>query len=187
MANQDLSRIELLMMAALDDEIDDTQAAELFDALEADPELAREFADMQAIDVLLTETELAPLPMDFTDRILAHLPNPKARRIFLTGFVLALAVGVALPLVGLIVLSAQYADGSLSALFTESAFETFSWLRAVGEASVSLFSVALREQPVIYAYILGLLGSIAVWFNLLRWHNSRVILVPARVSQGVGS
>lgn len=185
MSNQELSRVELLMMAALDDELDDIQTAELFDALEADPELAREFASMQDIDVLLTETPLAPLPGDFADRTLAHLPNPKARRIFLTGFILALAIGVAIPLVGVILLSVRFADGSLSALFTESTVDLFNRLRAIGFASLSLFSVALREFPIIYAYILGLIGSIAVWFSLMRWFGNQVILVPAHVAQGV--
>lgn len=177
----DNEKVYALMMAALDDELDDTGMAELETYLGADPALAQEWHDILYVDQLLVETPPVFAPINFTERTLARLPNPQYRRVFWVIFGLALALGVLIPIIALAQFSGQWTDGSLSSLFSASYVESLTALRVVGQSILSLLSTVLVEQPIGYGVIMSLLLVIAAWFNVYRYLSTQTIPAPIRV------
>ena len=86
-----------LMMDALDGVLDESDSAELTRYLAHHPDLAAEWDAMQAVDDLLRVSPPAAVPTNFSERTLARLPNPRARRIFMAMFFLLLFLGGLIP------------------------------------------------------------------------------------------
>jgi anti-sigma factor RsiW len=173
--------IVILMMDALDGELSAAGEAKLAAHLRARPDLAAEFARMQAIDQLLRATPAVAPPAGFVQRTVRHLPA--ARRHLWMGilvYTLFMMAGV-IPLVGLV-----WAAVLLVPALGQPAMWASLWQAAgalLGAAGVILQALAsgaselVAEQPAIIGWLLLMVLVVVAWggvFNRLVLQQERV-------------
>lgn len=145
-----------LMMDALDGELDDHGRETLDTLLAQQPHLQPEWAAMQQIDTLFTQSPLvAPAPtMRFAQRTVTRLPNLQARR-WLTGTLFAFFAGTGLLPIALIALALVGLDINVVQIGTV--------LFEVLDQMLIAFGNRLAQQPSIVGVLLVMIGSISLW------------------------
>ena len=166
-----------LMMDALDGVLDDAESTKLNQYLSNHPDLANEWEALQSVDLLLRASPPVAAPVNFTERTLARLPNPRARRIFMGFFFLLLLLGSILPIAFGIF---TYSEGGFSEISTNLA-GTFQVLRVVLIGVTSSIRSLVITQPMIYAWLATMLLSILVWAQTYRSAMAQVQPAPVRV------
>ena len=168
-------RIFALMMDALDGVLDDRDSAELNTYLTTHPSMKQEWEAMQTVDVLLRAAPPVATPIQFSERTLARLPNPRARRIFSALFFVLLLLGGLIPIaLGLLTFS-QGGFGDI-AVNLGSGFQIIRVL-VIGFTS-SLRGIVVT-QPVVYGWLAAMLLAIGMWMNVYR--NATMQLQPVLV------
>lgn len=165
-----------LMMDALDGVLDDSDSAELDQYLNHHPNMAAEWDSLQTIDHLFRASPPASVPVNFTERTLARLPNPRARRIFMSMFFILLFLGGLVPiLLGVF----TFAQGGFDAIGgnLNGGFQVIQVL-IIGLSS-ALRSL-ISNQPIVYAWLATMLLSILIWAQTYRNAMLQPIPVPVR-------
>lgn len=153
-----------LMMDALDGVLDDSDSAELTRYLEHHPELAQEWDALQSVDLLLRASPPVAAPVNFSERTLARLPNPRARRLFMALFFAMLFLGGMLPIaLGIF----TYSQGGFNEIGTNLE-GTFQVLQVLFVGVTSSLRSLVVTQPVIYAWLATMLLSIVIWAQTYR-------------------
>ena len=166
-----------LMMDALDGVLDESDSAELNRYLTHHPDLAAEWDAMQAVDNLLRESPPAVVPTNFSERTLARLPNPRARRIFMAMFFILLFLGGLIPVaLGIYTIS----QGSLATAGIDLS-GGFQVVRVLIIGISSAVRSLVVTQPVIYAWLTTMLLSILLWVQTYRSAMNNVTLQPISV------
>ncbi|MEM7291676.1 MAG: hypothetical protein AAF412_15120 [Pseudomonadota bacterium] len=166
-----------LMMDALDGVLDDSESTKLNQYLSNHPDLANEWEALQSVDLLLRASPPVAAPVNFTERTLARLPNPRARRIFMAFFFLMLLLGSILPIAFGIY---TYSEGGFSDISANLA-GTFQVLRVLFVGMTSAIQSLVVTQPVVYAWLATMLLSILVWAQTYRSAMAQVVPVPVRI------
>lgn len=172
LGEEPMEDVYLLMMEALDGELNEEQAEDLARYLQ-DPDYAQEWEALQAMDSMFTASPLLAPPPDFAQRTLAALPNRRLR-VWVTSVVyLLLFISGLLPLVlgGLTFLVFQTnATGGFLSVLTQ--------LTGVAGTVLSALWLGLSElvtqQPMVIGWSLVMLGTIYLWGGVFR----RVVLQP---------
>ena len=164
--------VYLLMMEALDGELNDEQAEDLARYLQ-DPDYAQEWEALQAVELMFTASPLLVPAPNFAKRTLAALPNRRLR-VWVTSIVyLLLFMSGLVPLVlgglTLFVFQTNASGGFLSVL---------TQLTAVAGTVIGALFLGLGEfvtqQPMAIGWLLVMLGTISLWGGVFR----RVVLQP---------
>lgn len=162
----------LLMMGALDDELDAEQTGRLQAHLLLCPPCQREWHALTAIDRLLREAPMLMPAADFAQRALARLPDRHYRAWLLAGMYLVLLLSGVLPLLAGVWLVAQYgvlvqAPGVLGALLRSLAHTA----EVIGTVVGALLSSAGRfvlENPPVLGWLFVMVGLVALWSGVYR-------------------
>lgn len=163
----DQERLYALMMEALDGELSEAEVAHLESHLRARPRLAREWEAMRAVDALFRSSPVLQPAVNFRQQTLARLPHSRQR--LYAGVILYLMVLASglIPLAAIGWIAIQFIP-----VLGQPAFWRSLWQGAVESASLlqvmvtALFNGAgelLREQPIVLAWLVVLVGIVALW------------------------
>lgn len=173
-------RIHELMIAALDDELDDVGSAELNHHLADHPDLAAEWNGILFIDNLLSDAPPMLAPVNFAERTLAQLPNPRYRRIFLAClFGILLILGL-VPVLGGIYAYGQFDGGAFVGDFALNLAQYFSFIRVASSAILSGLSAVAVNQPWAFAWVFLMIAVIFAWQNFYGYLTTPMRSLPAR-------
>lgn len=156
-----------LMMEALDGELSEAGWAELESHLRARPDLAREWAAMQAIDTLFRQTPALRPAADFTQRTVARLPHARQRLwVSLIIYLLLLASGL-IPL-GVIAwlllrIGPALAHPALLRGLWQAGGELLGLAQLIIGALLRGAGEFVAQQPAVWAGFLLMVGAIALW------------------------
>jgi anti-sigma factor RsiW len=157
----------LMMMDALDGELDDAAQAELDAHLRACLPCRQEWQAILAVHTLLLQTPALAPAADFAQRTIARLPNRRARlaataviySLLLLGGVLPLALGLWL----FVIVSPIFQEpGILSSLWA-IAQHTLQLAGTVVSALLSGLGELAVQQPAVIGWLLVILGIVSVW------------------------
>jgi hypothetical protein len=159
-----------LMMDALDGELSRAGQLELETLLLDEPELAREWAMMQAIDVLFKETPMLQPAPSFAQRTLARLPNHRARMLALAGvFVFMLMTGF-LPVVGVAWFSGNYGSALSEPAVLSGVSQAFAAILNVIEVVLQgswQLLMAIGQQAIqnrlVWGWVAVMVGVVLLW------------------------
>ncbi len=172
MSNMEHETYYLLMMGALDNELDAAQAERLQTHLLLCPPCQREWHALTAIDRLLREAPMLMPAADFAQRTLARLPDRRYRAWLLVGMYLVLLLSGVLPLLAGVWLVTQYGvlvqePGVLGALLRALAHTA----EVVGTVVGALLTGAGRfvlENPPVLGWLFVMVGLVALWSGVYR-------------------
>ncbi len=162
--------IYMLMMDALDGEINAAQLSEMERHLEGCPSCERQWEAVQAIHRLFLETPILSPAANFTQRTLARLPNAQHRIIALSVIYGLLLLSGLLPLGLLIWFATQLQPAINQPAFIDGLLQAGEQLFGLGQTVVNAFfqilgtvGDLLNQQPALIGLILVMLGAIFVW------------------------
>lgn len=177
----DQEQLYALMMEALDGELSEAEVVHLESHLRARPRLAREWEAMRAVDALFRSSPVLQPAVNFRQQTVARLPHSRQR--LYAGVILYLMVLASglIPLAAIGWIAIQFIP-----VLGQPAFWRSLWQGAVQFAGLLQIMVAalfngagelLREQPVVLAWFVVLLGIVALWAAVY----SRLVLQSRRV------
>ncbi len=165
-------RIYMLMMDALDGEIEAAQLAELENHLQAYPSLMQEWQAMQAIDTLFRQSPVLEPAADFAQRTLAKLPNHRLRlRVMGVIYTLLLLSGALPILLGLWVvnrLGSVLSEPALLGGFWQVLYDASQVVGALVRALVTGVGEFVGQQPAVLGLLLVMAGVVFVWSGVYR-------------------
>ena len=147
-----------LMMDALDGEISDNGRKRLQYYLDTDADLAKEWTALNEIDDLFKSTPVIEPAIDFAQRTIGRLPNPKLRRRLIRGIYAILVLSGILPVLLLI-----WGFSRLSVNDSEILNTIF---RALGDGVTVLVAglgTRLIEQPALFIPLVLMGLSVFAW------------------------
>lgn len=162
----------LLMMGALDDDLDAEQAERLQTHLRVCPPCQREWHALTAIDRLLREAPMLMPAADFAQRALTRLPDRRHRAWLLASMYLVLLLSGALPVLAGTWLVTQYGvlvqePGVLGTLLRALAHTA----EVIGTVVGALLTSAGRfvlENPSILGWLFVMVGLVTLWSGVYR-------------------
>ena len=168
----------LMMMDALDGELDAEQTVELETHLRFCQPCMHEWQAVLAIHTLLQQTPALAPAADFAQRTLARLPNRRVRlattaviyTFLLLGGILPLALGLWL----VFTISPIFQDPSILGSLWTTAQQGLSLAGTVLSALLAGLGELAVQQPAIIGWLLVILGIISVWGGVSR----QLILQP---------
>lgn len=172
-------RFYLMMMDALDGELDETGQTEWQAHLRACPDCSRQWRTMMTIDMLFRQTPMLRPALDFTERTLARLPDPRARRLALGAIYTILLLSGLFPLVIVLFFFARYAPILRQ---PEVLGGVWASITGVGRAAATIIEALLAgagrfviEQPVLIGWFIILAGLVFLWGGVFQ----RLLAQPA--------
>lgn len=177
----DQEQLYALMMEALDGELSEAEVVRLESHLRARPRLAREWEAMRAVDALFRSSPMLQPAVNFRQQTLARLPRSRQR--LYAGviiYLMVLASGL-IPLAAIGWIAIQFLP-----VLGQPAFWRSLWQGAVQFVSLLQIMVAalfngagefLREQPLMLAWLVVLVGIVALWAGVY----NRLVLQSRRV------
>lgn len=180
------NRLFALMMRAIDGECTAAESAELEHLLADDPEEARLWQAMQAVDLLFQQTPAVAPPANLAARTLARLPHSNARLWFGLFYMLLLFSGL-VP-IGLLVWGyIQYGPllGGVPVLGVLVATFGNLWqiVQVIFGAFITSLVDLLRQQPQLMGWLTILVGIVLTWLNVYRQLTEPAVkpaLAPSR-------
>jgi anti-sigma factor RsiW len=162
----------LLMMAALDEELDPEGQSELEAHLQVCTPCRAEWQTLQAVHTLLLQAPLLSPAVGFAQRTVARLPNQRARIwTMATIYGLLLLVGLLpilmIALLGLVLVPVLSEPTILSSI-GQSIGHVLQVLGTVAAALLAGFGELIAQQPAIMGWVLVMLGVIALWGGVSR-------------------
>jgi anti-sigma factor RsiW len=161
-----------LMMAALDEELDQEGQRELEAHLQGCTHCRVEWQTLQAVHTLLLQAPLLSPAVGFAQRTVARLPNRRARVWTMAMIYALLLVGGLLPilLVGLLLLALAplFSNPTIVSSIGQSIVHVFQVLGTVMTALLAGLAELLMQQPAIVGWLLVLLGVVALWGGVSR-------------------
>jgi anti-sigma factor RsiW len=160
-------RYFLMMMDALDGELQAEVQAELTAHLNTCPDCSREWRTLMAIEMLFRQTPLLMPAVDFAERTLARLPGRRSRRVALGAIYAVLLLCGLFPLVVGAFLLARY-----SPILSRPELLGGIWSSVVGAGrAVATIIEALLvgagrfviEQPALIGWFIILAGLVFLW------------------------
>jgi anti-sigma factor RsiW len=169
-----------LMMDALDGELSEAGRAELESHLRARPDLAQEWAAMQAVDTLLQRAPLVVPPATFVARTVARLPN-RRRRLWTSAIVYLMLLGSGLiPLAAIIWIALAFMPGLDAPVLAQSLWQAGGELVRLAQVVVTALlggiGQLVAEQPALVGWLLLMMGIVALWGGVY----NRLVLQPGR-------
>lgn len=162
----------LLMMAALDEELDAEGHADLQAHLHVCPVCWAEWQTLQAVHALLLQAPMLSPAVDFAQRTVARLPNRRARVWTMAMIYALLLVGGLLPilLVGLLLLALAplFSEPTIVGSIGQSIAHVFQVMGTVTTALLAGLGELVMQQPAIVGWFLVLLGVVALWGGVSR-------------------
>jgi hypothetical protein len=162
--------IYILMMEALDGEIDAARLSDLEEHLDGCEACTQQWEAVQAIHTLFLETPLLSPAANFTQRTLARLPNPRHRIIALSAIYGMLLISGLLPLGLLIWFASQLRPAIDQPALIDGVMQAGEELFGLGQTVVGAFFQVLgtlgdllSQQPALIGLILVMIGAIFVW------------------------
>jgi len=169
-----------LMMDALDGELAEAGWAELESHLRARPDLAQEWAAMQAVDTLLHSAPLVAPPAAFVARTVARLPNRRRRLLTSVLLYLMLLGSGIIPLAAIVWIALQFLPGLDAPILAQSLWQGGSQLLRLAQvvlaALVSGAAQFVTEQPTVIGWLLLMTGIVALWGGVY----NRLVLQPGQ-------
>ncbi len=172
-------RFYLMMMDALDGELDEDRQPEWQAHLRACPDCSRQWRTLMTIDMLFRQTPMLMPALDFAERTLARLPDPRARRVALGAIYAVLLLSGLFPLVVGLFFVARYAP-ILSR--PELLGGVWASIAGVGRAAATVIEALLAgagrfviEQPALIGWFIILAGLVFLWGGVLQ----RLLAQPA--------
>lgn len=172
-------RFYLMMMDALDGELDADKHTEWEAHLRACPDCSREWRTLMMIDMIFRQTPMLAPALDFAERTLARLPDPRTRRLALGAIYTILLLSGLFPLVVGVFFAARYAP-----ILSRPELLGGLWaaLAGVGRAATTVIEALLVgagrffiEQPVLIGGFIILAGLVFLWGGVFQ----RLLAQPA--------
>lgn len=162
----------LLMMAALDEEIDAAGQAELEAHLKRCVACRAEWQALQAVHTLLLQAPMLSPAFDFAQRTIARLPNRRVRVWTMAGVYALLLLGGLLPILLAVwlatALSPVISEPAVLGSIGQSISHALQVLVTVTAALLAGLGELLVQQPGIVGWLLVLLGIISIWGGVSR-------------------
>jgi predicted anti-sigma-YlaC factor YlaD len=162
----------LLMMAALDEELDVEGQAELEAHLQVCFNCRAEWQTLMAVHTLLLQAPLLSPAVDFAQRTIARLPNRRARvwataavyGLLLLGGLLPIGLAICLTLI----LGPVLREPTILSSIGQSLGHAFQVMGTVGAALLAGLGELIVQQPAIVGWLLVMLGFISIWGGVSR-------------------
>lgn len=164
--NFDEDTVYALMMDALDGMLSAAGREQLNQQLAAHPQLAQEWAALQAVDTLFIQSPIISPNIDLTVVTLKRLPNLRIRR-WLTGIIYSFVLlSGFIPFALIVWLLGSW--GLFAAEPVENAAQlAAAFLNALAQILTSMGDY-LGDQPGVIGWIMVMIGSIVLWGGLFR-------------------
>jgi len=168
--NMEHEEILMLMMDALDDELEENGQLELNVHLEECPTCSQEWQALQAIHQLFLDTPAISPVADFTERTLGLLPIP-ANRLWMGSIVYGmLLISGLLPVFVILWLTSQFGPALNQPAFVDGILRaggqvvqlTNTVMDALGQGLLNAGELA-GQQPAIIGILLVMVGAILLW------------------------
>lgn len=162
----------LLMMAALDEELDAAEQAELEAHLQVCFVCRAEWQTLQAVHTLLLQAPMLSPALDFAQRTIARLPSRRMRVWTTTAIYGLLLLGGILPIILAVWLAAALSpvisEPTILSSIGQSIGHAVQVMGTVLAALLAGLGELVLQQPAIVGWLLVLLGITSIWGGVSR-------------------